>query len=293
MVKVLGHRGARQRKGVDENSVPALEIGFTEGDGIETDVVLSADNIPIVCHEQRSLVIPRLYSRSIAALKRHLNKASAKLVGKKRLDEMTAAEISQLRLKNGSEIPQLSALFALAARHPGKTIDIELKAPGTAAPVIAEIHKAVAAGQIKKEQVVLTSFEHEAIAEAKRLDPDIKCGFIIARKDQHARRIYPWTGNKSRYSALTDKMLTGADAKTAQPDYFIMTPAQVSAKGVKKIRQHFPGAKVMLWSSRKPEKYRRLEKVLKDPAIGPHVEAVITDFPGRMAKELKKKGLKP
>lgn len=293
MVKILGHRGVRQRKGVDENSLKAFEAGFTEGDGIETDAVIASDKTPFLCHEQKSLIIPHLYSRSMSMLRRHLSKASAKLAGKRRIDEMTAAEVDALRLQNGAEIPRLAALFNLASKHPGKIMNIELKAYGSAAPVVAEIQKAVAEGKITKEQVILTSFDHAAIAEARRLDPGIKCGFIFARQDQQGRRIFPWTGDKDhRYGALNEKTLKGKAAQETQPDYFVMTPGQISARGMKQIRAHFPKAKIILWTSKNPEKYRGLDKALSNPALTPHIEAVITDFPDRMAKVLRKKGLR-
>lgn len=293
MVRVLGHRGVRQRKGVDENSLRAFELALQEGDGLETDVVVSCDKTPFLCHELQLVTIPHVYSRSTSALKRHLNKASAKIAGKRRLDQMDAAEVDSLCLKNGECLPRLSALFALVAKYPGKILNIELKGYGAVEPVLAEINKAVAEGKIKKEQIILSSFDHQAVAKVRELDPAIKCGFIFSRNDLRDRRIYPWLeGVTNSYAPLKEETLTGKTATDTQPDYFVMTGGVLSAKGIGQIRTHFPNAKIIVWSTKRPAKDKVLAKKLANPDIGPHIDTIISDFPGEMAALLKKKGLR-
>ncbi|MBL8711316.1 MAG: glycerophosphodiester phosphodiesterase [Alphaproteobacteria bacterium] len=294
MVRVLGHRGVRQHKGTDENSLPAFERAMSESDGIETDAVVSRDKTPFLCHETRQITIPRIYSRATSALKRHLNRASAKLAHGKRIDQMQAKDVDCLTLKNGSKLPRLSELFALAQLHPGKILDIELKGYGTTAPVIAEIHKAVAEGKITKDQVILTSFDHAALAEARHIDPDIKCGMIFSGRDMRDNPIYPWEKESTRaYAPLDEKTLTGKHAKEARPDYFVMTVRTLSVANIDKIRKYYPNAKIMIWTTRKPERDRILQKRLNDPAIVRHLDTIITDFPAKMTGMLKKRGLRP
>jgi glycerophosphoryl diester phosphodiesterase len=294
MVKVLGHRGVRQHKGTDENSLPAFERALIESDGIETDAVVSRDKTPFLCHETRQINIPRIYTRATSSLKRHLNRASAKLARGQRIDQMQANDVDCLTLKKGSKLPRLSALFTLAQMHPGKILDIELKGYGTAAPVIAEIHKAVAEGKITKDQVILTSFDHAALAEARKIDPDIKCGMIFSRSDMRDKPIYPWEKESTRaYAPLDEKTLTGKHAKEAKPDYFVMTARTLSVANINKIRKHHPNAKIMIWTTKKPEHDRILQKRLNDPAIVRHLDTIITDFPAKMTGMLKKRGLRP
>ncbi|MCC7035789.1 MAG: glycerophosphodiester phosphodiesterase [Alphaproteobacteria bacterium] len=294
MVKVLGHRGVRQHKGTDENSLPAFERAMIESDGVETDVVVSRDKTPFLCHETRQISIPRIYTRATSSLKRHLNRASAKLARGKRIDQMQANDVDCLTLKKGSKLPRLSALFTLAQLYPGKILDIELKGYGTAAPVIAEIRKAVAEGKITKDQVILTSFDHEALAEARKIDPDIKCGMIFSRRDMRDKPIYPWEKESTRaYAPLDEKTLTGKHAKDAKPDYFVMTARTLSVANINKIRKHYPNAKIMIWTTKKPEHDRILQKRLNDPAIVRHLDTIITDFPAKMTGMLKKRGLRP
>lgn len=294
MVKVLGHRGVRQHKGTDENSLPAFERALNESDGIETDAVVSRDKTPYLCHEPRMINIPGIYTRTTSSLKRHLNRASAKLAGGKRIDQMESKDVDGLKLKKGSKLPRLSALFALAQLHPGKILDIELKGYGIAAPVIAEIHKAVAEGKITKDQVILTSFDHAALAEARKIDPDIKCGMIFSRTDMRDKPIYPWEKESTRnYAALDEETLTGKNAREAKPDYFVMTARTLSVENIEKIRKHHPNAKIMIWTTKKPESDRILQKRLNEPAIVRHLDAIITDFPAKMTGMLKKRGLRP
>ncbi len=294
MIKVLGHRGVRQHKTVDENSVPAFDLAFKSSDGIETDAVISADKAVFLCHELRSINIPHLFSRSTSALKRHLNRASAKLAGTRRIDQMTAKEVDRLQLKKNAPLASLAALFTLAANYPGKTINIELKGHGALEPTLAEIDKAVAAGKISREQIILTSFDHAAIAKAKILAPDIKRGLIFARQDLRDKRMYPWLkGNLSRYDHLSGRTLRGKTAQEAAPDYFVMTGGALNARAIAKIRRYFPAAKIMIWTMKDPEHDKGLQKKLNNAALAPHIDTIISDFPDRMVKYLKNKGLRP
>lgn len=294
MIKVLGHRGVRRNKKIDENSLAAFEKAMKDGDGIETDAMVSSDGVVFLCHEPRSIHIPHLYSKTTSALRAHLNKASRKLAGKKPLAQMKAAVIEKLRLKKGSALPSLADLFNLAAKYPGKTINIELKTDAAVEPVIREIRKAVADGKVTKDQIILTSFNHDAVAMVRKLAPELKCGLLFSRSDLRDPRLLPALKDKQRrYVTLSEERLTSKAAKDAQPDYFVMTPGALSARGIRHIRRHFPNAKVMIWTTKNPGRDRVLNKKLQNADIGPHIDTIITDFPDRMVKHLKKKGLRP
>ena len=48
--ELMGHRGARGLR--PENTLPSFEFSLDVGvDSIETDVLLTADHVPILCHE--------------------------------------------------------------------------------------------------------------------------------------------------------------------------------------------------------------------------------------------------
>ena len=49
---VLAHRGLHENPGVPENSLPAFRAAVEAGYGVELDVQLSSDGIPVVFHDQ-------------------------------------------------------------------------------------------------------------------------------------------------------------------------------------------------------------------------------------------------
>jgi glycerophosphoryl diester phosphodiesterase len=293
MIKVLGHRGVRQHKGIDENSTPAFEKALEESDGIETDAVISADKSVYLCHEVGSIGIPHVFHRSRIKLRKYLNKASAKLVGKKRIEQLDDKTIDALSLKNGAPMPTLAQLFALAAKHPGKIFNIELKGNNSVEPVLREIAKAIKSGKVKANQIVISSFDHHAIAKARVIAPQFKYGLICSQGDKRSR-IYPWTDNKdSRFAAFNDTTFKGKQAQIAQPDFFVVTARNCSLRNFRKMKKAFPDAKIMIWSSRRPGHDRLLEKRLKNKEIAKEIDTIISDFPGKMVEHLKKKGFRP
>lgn len=62
---LLGHRGARARKTIPENTVPSFDQALGDGcDGFEFDVRLTADGDAVVCHDPKSGGIEIAYASS-------------------------------------------------------------------------------------------------------------------------------------------------------------------------------------------------------------------------------------
>ncbi|TVQ84663.1 MAG: hypothetical protein EA357_02395 [Micavibrio sp.] len=293
MVKIIGHRGLRHDKKTDENTLAAFRAAFQNADGIETDISLSKDGTPFLVHDLGHLNLPRLrISRTINMLRYCLDRASAKKTKGKRLGDLSDKEIAALRLKKGGKMPRLSNLFALAAKYPGKTIDLELKGAGAVKPVLDEIDRAVKKGQITRAQIVLTSFDHTAIAEAAKLAPDIKRGIIFAGRRSANTPIYPWTGDKTRrYVPFSESAVKSKEMKAAAPDFAVMHTSMLGTKNIAALKSEFPQMRIAVWDSSKkpPEKNKTLKKALADPQIAPHIAAVITDYPQKAAAMLRKK----
>lgn len=298
MVKIIGHRGLRHNKQTDDNSLEAFEAAFQNADGIETDVSLSADGTPFLIHDIGHLNIRKIYSRTINMLKYCLDRASEKKLKGRRIDQIPDDEIDTLRLKKGAKIPRLSELFNLAAKYPGKHIDLELKGSDTLKPVLKEIDRAVKKGQITRSQITLTSFDHHAIAEAAQLAPDIRRGVIFSGKGKKSNTpIYPWSKNNQHrcYTPFNDKAITGKTMKSAAPDVAVMHASALSIKKIKSLKSQFPSIKIAIWESSKkhPYKNKTLKKVLSHPKIAPHIDAVITDHPTELKKLSKTLNKKP
>ncbi|TNE29049.1 MAG: hypothetical protein EP349_07050, partial [Alphaproteobacteria bacterium] len=288
MVKIIGHRGQRHDKATDDNSLAAFETAFKNCDGIETDVSVSAEDTPFLIHDIGRLKIPKLYDRTVNMLKYCLDRASSKKLKGRRIDQINDDEIDTLRLKKGAKVPRLSELFALAAKYPGKEIDIELKGADALRPVLKEIDKAVKKGQIKRSQITLTSFDIHAIAEAAQLAPDLRRGIIFSGKGKANTPIHPWSQNgKNRfYTGFNSAAVKSGIMKTAAPDVAVMHASNLNAKKIKMLKTHFPNIKIAIWESAKkpPAKNKALKKLLSDPKTAPHISAVITDHPKELAK---------
>jgi glycerophosphoryl diester phosphodiesterase len=144
---LLGHRGARGSPSVRENTLPAFDLALEHGcDGFEFDLRLTADGSAVICHNTRSA--------GIAVAKSPASKL--------------------LRLPRFEDV---------LARYAGRAfLDIELKVPGLAAPVLAAI------GERSPEKgFVLSSFLPEALIELRDRDHSLPLGFIYDQKKQRQR----------------------------------------------------------------------------------------------------------
>jgi glycerophosphoryl diester phosphodiesterase len=103
---LLGHRGARALKSIAENTLASFDQALADGcDGFEFDVRLTADGIPVVCHDPQTDGI-----------------------------EIARASAEQL-----SALPQLQDVLA---RYQDRAfLDIELKVPGLEKIAVALLQK--------------------------------------------------------------------------------------------------------------------------------------------------------
>jgi glycerophosphoryl diester phosphodiesterase len=149
----FGHRGARGH--APENTVlgvhKAIELG---ADWIEIDVYAVDDEL-VVIHDDR--------------LERTTDGAGYVV-------EQTLEHLRALDAGDGQRIPTLGEIFDAAGKKVG--INIELKGPGTAAPVVDLIRHRMRDGW-PAQSVIVSSFDHRELAEARRLAPDIRRGALI------------------------------------------------------------------------------------------------------------------
>jgi glycerophosphoryl diester phosphodiesterase len=110
----LAHRGLHEA-GVPENSMPAFEAAADAGYGVELDVYLSRDEVPVILHD--------------ASLQRM---TGAEL----RVGQLTAAQLAKIRL-NGSDahIPTLADALAVLREVP---VMVEIKQPRVRAGKLEE-----------------------------------------------------------------------------------------------------------------------------------------------------------
>lgn len=126
----LAHRGDWRQ--ATENSLAAFAAALAAPacDGIEFDVRLSADGVPVVCHDD---TLERVHGRP------------------DRVDALTAAALGAIG------VPTVAAVLALVG--PGPFLDVELKVdPGTAA-----VEVLTAARGPGLERAVVSSFDRSAL----------------------------------------------------------------------------------------------------------------------------------
>jgi len=168
---IIGHRGASAV--APENTIRAFKTAIEVGaDGIEFDVQLSRDGIPIVIHDD-NLCRTGLIDRRVA--------------------DLTASELSDTdvgqwfwRKKGVMEsahegVPTLQEVFELYETNPG-LLFLEIKcAPGEAKELARVCWKSISGSGVK-ERIVVESFDLTAIAEIKALDSSIKTAALFEPK---------------------------------------------------------------------------------------------------------------
>lgn len=143
-VGVSAHRGASAE--LPENTLAAFRRALEHGaEGIELDVALTADGVPVVLHDE---TVDRTTD------------------GTGPVVEMTLAEVQALDAGGGEPIPTLDDVLALAAGH--LEVNIELKAADSA-PAVARViarHPALT--------WFASSGQWDALAELLTLVPDAR-----------------------------------------------------------------------------------------------------------------------
>jgi glycerophosphoryl diester phosphodiesterase len=147
---VTSHRGAGTLE--PENTIRGIRRAIGLGvDRIEIDVRLSSDRTAVLMHD--------------ATVDRTTNATG-------RIRRLSDAEISRLDAGLGEPVPCLEDALSLV-RQTKTTLQIELKGGGTAPRVIALVER------LRMEsQVVLTSFAHRRLVEARTINPAIRTGAL-------------------------------------------------------------------------------------------------------------------
>lgn len=167
---IIGHRGASAV--APENTLAAFSRALEAGaNGIEFDVRLSRDRVPVVIHD--------------ATLKRtaHLDRL---------VEELDASELQQCDVsswfgpvqrenKNAGTVPMLAQVFELF-QQTDALLYLEMKSDAADATalveaVVNEIHKAQIA-----ERVVVSSFDLKAVALVKKIDSAISTAALFEPK---------------------------------------------------------------------------------------------------------------
>lgn len=151
-MKILGHRGVPTV--YPENTlVSLLEAVRLGADGVETDVRLTADGVPVLVHDEDL----------------------GRLCGVDgRVGDLTLSQLKTLRI-HGEEIPTLEEF--LLAMPSGRWLNIELKETAGADEVVK------LATRLYDGELLFSSFHHETISQLKFRFPEVRFGYLFG--EQH------------------------------------------------------------------------------------------------------------
>lgn len=237
---IISHRGANFF--APQNTIPAfkkaLEIGV---DGFETDVHLTKDGVPVLCHNYT------------------INATSNK---KGNITDYTYAELQQFDFGNyfspiykGTKIPTVDEFLALVSESDIKILNIELKSPKekTETDLVTKTIDLVRKYNLM-DRLIISSFNPDLLVEAKKYVSDCKTGLLYSP----SKRI-SWTIARD---PITYAKNIGADALHPYELY-------VTRKYVDKA--HEAGLMVNPWTVNNP---KNIEKMLNS-----HVDGIITNHP--------------
>lgn len=161
--KIWAHRGASGH--APENTIPAFLLACQMGaDGIELDVQLSKDGVPVVIHDER---IDRVSD-------------STGWVRDFTLKQLKALNVNKLFPAYGRvEIPTLAEVYDLM-RQTDLTINLELKNTVIFYENLEEKVLALAEEKGLSDRIIYSSFNHYSIRKIQKLNPKAKTAFLCA-----------------------------------------------------------------------------------------------------------------
>ncbi|HEV7796855.1 MAG TPA: glycerophosphodiester phosphodiesterase family protein [Pyrinomonadaceae bacterium] len=169
---ILGHRGSSAIS--PENTLAAFSQALSDGaDGIEFDVRLSRDGVPVVIHDatlKRTGSIDRLVSELSAAELQEFDVGS-----------WFAASGKSTKTFSREKLPTLAQVFELFAGKSG-VLYIEMKCDAHEGAALAAAVVARCRESRMTKRVVVESFDLAAIREVKKIDSAIRTAALFEPK---------------------------------------------------------------------------------------------------------------
>ncbi len=235
---VLAHRGASAH--APESTLAAFRLAVESGaDGIELDVHLSRDGEVVVIHDDQ---VDRTTD------------------GRGWVHEMTLAELRSLDAGRwfgpgfaGERIPTLAEVLE-AVGGALRLINIELKAGPSSRPGLVQRVVETVRRLGLEERCVISSFNHFALREVKRIEPSLRTGILYVEG-----LVEPWIYARQ------------VPADALHPPHYVVIPELVEGA-------HRAGLAVHTWTVDAPDEVRRVA------ACG--VDAIITNDPAAVRSVL-------
>lgn len=243
-VNIIAHRGANKR--APQNTIPAFKKAIELGtDGFETDVHLSKDGVPVICHNYT------------------IDETSN---GSGEIENMTLEELRQYDFGSyfdpkfeGTTLPTLDEFLDLAVGKGLKVLNIELKPEKDDARRETLVKKTLEAVEARglSDILLISSFSKEILEYIKQINPKCKTAFLYPAgyKRAHLAVLPPY--------AAMEKMQCHA-----------AHPHKLCIRGNFVKNAHAKGLQVNVWTVNESEDIRNM--------IQAGVDGIITDCPDRV-----------
>ena len=244
-MKVYGHRGViYPDRPPYQNSIDAFKIALKTSDGLECDVCRSKDGELFLIHEAK-------YFRNDVGVEycaqEHLDDASKKLIGERKLEDMPAEDIKKLRLLDGQTIPTLDDTLPLFTGT-DKVLILELKGYDVLDILAERLEKAFKLNELDTTQVVIVSFNHPELIRTRKLLPQVKIGATFVKEDQPTAALYPWiSGTKEMAYTSFKPHISERTIKEIQPDYIVLPHQELNSDTMKQVAKNHPEVGIMIW----------------------------------------------
>lgn len=213
---IFGHRGMPNRR-VAENTlisfVQAMQAGV---DGIECDLRLSRDRLPVILHDEN---LARVAGDS------------------RRCKNLTAKELSRIELRGAGHIPELNEM-TMAIPEP-YLINFEIKDPEATPQIISKLKTSSGL----RARALISSFYFPVLQECQKQLPDVKrialmhSWTVPGRKQAVWPNIFklePW-GFGTRVSSLTPARLRWLHARDLKAIAYEDRPSALATKRMVKL----------------------------------------------------------
>lgn len=275
---IVGHRGAMGL--APENTLESFELAFDLGATmVELDVHLTRDGQLVVHHDDR---VGRTTTGPLAAKRPFVSDLTLEEIRSldagswfkapalppphgptpeeraRHCDPATLARYASGRVKT----PTLEAVLELVRRREAM-VNVELKMIPRFYAGLTEAAVALVRAMKMEDHVVFSSFDHQAVARAKRLAPEIAGAVLeVSRLHEPGRYVEAIGADAWNPGCIADMDSLGFGSVTGALDRASVEEA------------HAHGVSVFPWTENDPARQKALR------ALG--VDGVITDFPGRM-----------
>lgn len=238
--KVIAHRGANKK--APQNTLPAFKKAIEENaDGFETDVHLTKDGVPVICHNY-----------TIDETSDGNGKISSFTFDELRSFDFGAYFSPDFK---GTTIPTLDEFLEVTSKSSAEIINIELKKPFDR-NTVRLVQKTLDA--VKKygclDRVIISSFSPSLLKTVKKIDPRCKTAFL-----------YP----TNRPNVCRTMFIPFFTAKRIKCD--ILHPANIAVSKGMVFIAHKLGYKVNVWTVNDKRTINRL--------LWCGVDGLITDMP--------------